>query len=359
MSTLVRGLHHITVCPAGAQEDVDFFTQVLGQRLVKQTVLMDGSIPIYHFYYGNADADAGSISTSFPYARKAGRRGSGQVSATSYSVPLGTASFWAEHFARHGAEHSGILERFGQPYVRVKHPAGMCFEVVEDDTDTRRPWTTRRIGRDVATRGFFGAVLSVRDAAAQEQFLTEALGFTKVGVDGPYHRFRLRGGHSGQIIDLLHEPDRPAGSWGFGAGTAHHIAFEVDSDEALVEQKALYEELGYTDASEIKDRYYFHSMYVRSPGGILVECTATVPGGFYRDETPERLGTQLHLPPWYETQRAEILAMLEPVVIPEECRPAEGISWVAAPGPETPAEGSSGIALSRTRAAFAGGSRGR
>jgi glyoxalase family protein len=354
MSTLVHGLHHITVCPAGAQEDVDFFTKVLGQRLVKQTVLMDGRIPIYHLYYGNGDADAGSISTSFPYSRKAGRRGSGQVSATSYSVPTGTAGFWRDHFDRYRAGHSGIQERFGHQYVRVKHPAGMLFEVVEDGRDTRRPWTTKEVGQDVATRGFFGAVLSVRDIEAQEQFFVEALGFRKLGVDGAYHRFTVGEGRPGQVIDLLHEPDRAAGSWGFGAGTAHHIAFGMDSDEALAEQKALYEELGYTDASEIKDRYYFHSMYVRSPGGILVECTSNVPGGFYRDEAPEQLGSQLHLPPWYEEQRAEILSMLEPVVIPDESRPQAGLTWAAAPSPDVPPQGGSAIPLSRTKAAFAG-----
>lgn len=351
MSSLVRGLHHITMCPASAQEDVDFFTQVLGQRLVKQTVLMDGRIPIYHLYYGNGDADTGSIATSFPYGRKPGRRGSGQVAATSYSIPRGTAAFWAGHFDRHHVEHSGIQERFGRRYVRVKHPAGMLFEVVEDGDDTRRPWTTREIGADVATRGFFGAVLSVREIELQEQFFVEALGFTKLGVDGACHRFTLDSGRPGRTIDLLHEPSRAPGSWGFGAGTAHHVAFEVDSDDALVEQKALYEELGYTDASEIKDRYYFHSMYVRSPGGILVECTSNVPGGFYQDEAPDQLGTQLHLPPWYEEQRAEILSMLEPVVIPEESRPARPLTWVAppAPGHDAPV---GRVVLSRTRAAF-------
>jgi glyoxalase family protein len=359
MSTVVRGLHHITVCPAGAQEDVDFFTGVLGQRLVKQTVLMDGRIPIYHLYYGNGDAAPGSIATSFPYSRKTGRAGSGQVSATSYSVPVGTAAFWADHFDRRRAEHSGVQERFGRQYVRVKHPAGMLFEVVEDAGDARHPWTTSQVGAEVATRGFFGAVLSVRDVEPQEQFFVEALGFKKLGVDGAYHRFALGGGHAGQIIDLLHEPARAAGTWGFGAGTAHHIAFEVESDEALVEQKSIYEELGYTDASEIKDRYYFHSMYVRSPGGILVECTSNAPGGFFRDETPEQLGMQLHLPPWYEEQRAEILSMLEPVVIPEESRPTADVTWVASPAPDTPAETGSGIPLSRTKAAFTTGRRDR
>jgi glyoxalase family protein len=253
-----------------------------------------------------------------------GRPGSGQLSATGYAVPLGAATFWASHFTRHGVEHTGVQERFGTKYVRVHHPAGLLFEVVEDPTDPRRPWTTAEISADVATRGFFGAVLSVRDVPEQERFFVEAMGLEKVGVDGAYHRFVIPGRGPATTIDLLHEPDRMPGSWGFGAGTAHHIAFTVDTDEALVEQKALYEELGYTDASELKDRYYFHSMYVRSPGGILVECTANAPGGFYQDETPEDLGTTLLLPPWYEEKRDLILSMLEPIVVPEANRPKPG-----------------------------------
>ncbi len=352
MSTLVQGIHHITVCPGPAQEDLDFFTGVLGQRLVKQTVLMDGRIPIYHFYYGNADADVGSITTSFPYARRAGRRGSGQVSALSYSIPAGATLFWRKHFDRHHIEHSGIEERFGTRYIRARHPAGMLIEVIEAHDDTRRPWTTTQITSDVAARGFSGAVLSVRDVDEQERFFVEALQFRKVGVDGPYHRFETAAGCSGgRIVELHHEPDRAPGSWGFGAGTAHHIAFTVENDDALVTQKALYEELGYTDTSEIKDRFYFHSMYVRSPGGILVECTATVPGGFYQDEAPDELGTALHLPPWYEEKRAEILSMLEPIRLPEQKRPMCSASSARPPIPACPASETQ-IPLSRRKADF-------
>jgi glyoxalase family protein len=349
MKPLVKGIHHITFCPGSAQEDLDFSTQVLGQRLVKQTVLMDGSIPVYHFYYGNAGAEIGSIATSFPYARKPGRPGSGQISVTGYAVPRGATAFWAEHFDRHGATHGGIEERFGTKFVRVRHPAGMSFEVVEAD-DARQPWTTANISPDVATRGFFGAVMSVRDIEDQEQFFVGALGFKKLGVDGSYHRFALASSGVCGTIDLLHEPDRPPGTWGFGSGTFHHIAFEVENDEALIAQKALYEELGYTDASEIKDRYYFHSMYVRSPGGILVECTANVPGGFYQDESPEDLGTRLNLPPWYEDQRSTILSRLEPVNLPEANRPRRG---APTPAPRPAAAPPVSIPLSRTKADFA------
>jgi glyoxalase family protein len=157
----------------------------------------------------------------------------------------------------------------------------------------------------------------VREVPEEERFLIEALGFRKTGVDGAYHRFEIGAGGAGKTLILLHEPVRPSGSWGFGAGTAHHVALDVADDEALAEQKGLFEELGYTDCSEIKDRNYFHSIYTRSPGGILVECAATAPGGFARDEAFNQLGTHLLLPPWFEHRRAEILAMLDPIRLPE------------------------------------------
>ena len=114
----------------------------------------------------------------------------------------------------------------------------------------------------------------------------------------------------------------------------------------------MYEELGYTDASDVKDRFYFHSMYVRSPGGILVECTANVPGGFYQDEAPDDLGRHLTLPPWYEEQRAEILAQLEPITVPEANRPRRDSiprpKPVVMASPTTP----DGVPLTRTKAEF-------
>ena len=356
MKSLVRGVHHITLCPGGAQQDIDFFTRVLGQRLIKQTVLMDGNIPIYHFYYGNADADVGSIATCFPYWRKPGRAGSGQLSCTSYTVPKGAIGFWQGHFDRHSAEHSGVQDRFGAKYLRVRHPAGLLFEMIEDGADHRHPWTTSEIPRDAGTRGFFGAVLSVRDAREQESFFVDALGFQKVGIDGPYYRFEVPGTGPGRIIDLHVEPERGPGSWGFGAGTAHHIAFNAETDDALVKQKAIYEELGYTDASEIKDRFYFHSMYVRSPGGILVECTANIPEGFYRDEDPDALGTSLLLPPWFEEQRAAIVRQLEPITVPEANRPKPGNrSMPKSAAAAHPASGSEqAVPLSRYKATFDG-----
>jgi glyoxalase family protein len=317
MNYPATGYHHITACAGGAQQDVDFFTGIVGQRLAKQTVLMDGRFPHYHLYYSNRDIEPGSIMTTFPYSRLMGRRGSGQVQSITYAVRRGALPFWHEHFSRHGIDHGPIQERFGQRFIRFNHPAGLAFEVLEDDDDNRVGWTTPEIGPGEAVRGFYGTVLSVRDVSEQEKFLIEALGFRKTGNDGAYHRFEIGSGGANKTLILLHEPDRAPGSWTFGAGTVHHLALWVADDEALAAQKAIYEELGYTDASEIKDRFYFHSMYVRSPGGILVECCCNVPGGFEKDEPADRLGTKLHLPPWFEDRREEILSTLEPIVAPE------------------------------------------
>lgn len=316
MNYPAMGYHHITACAGGAQEDVDFFTGIVGQRLVKQTVLMDGSFPHYHLYYANANAEPGSVMTTFPYSRIQGRPGSGQIQAIAYSVPKGTLSFWQEHFKRHKIQHDGIQERFGQRFIRFAHPAQLYFEVIEDKDDARTAWSTDEIGRSEGVRGFHGAVLSVRDIPEQERFLTEALGFRKTGADGKYHRFEIAGGGANKTLTLIHEPDRAPGSWTFGAGTVHHLALWVADDDAMMAQKAIYEEIGYTDCSEIKDRYYFHSMYVRSPGGILIECCCNANGGFERDETADQFGSELHLPPWFENRRKEILATLEPIKAP-------------------------------------------
>jgi len=311
------GFHHITVCSGAAQADIDFFTQVLGQRLIKQTILFDGRYAHHHLYYANAKIDPGTVMTSFPYSRVSGRPGSGQVSSTAYSVARGTLPFLVEHLNRHAIENSGVQERFGRKFINMKHPAGLRFEVMEDSRDTRQGWNAGDVPAEASAVGFNTSTFSVREIEEEERFLIEGLGFRKVGQEGCYHRFEIGAGGPGAQVDLLHEPERPSGSWIFGAGTVHHVAFNVADDGALAKQKGYYEELGYTDVSEIKDRNYFHSIYVRSPGGVLLECAATAVGAFAKDEAFSELGKHLLLPPWFENRRTEILNMLEPIQVPE------------------------------------------
>jgi len=314
---LVTGIHHVTACVAGAQEDIDFLTQVIGQRMIKQTVLFDGTLPIYHLYYANKKAEIGTVMTTFPF-KQAGvyaRKGSGQVAVTSYTVAENALDFWAGHLEKHKVENSGINKRFGQSYIHFSHPAGLEFEVVGDNRDEREGWTTDEISEANSVKGFHSVTMSVREITEQDRFLRDGLGFKKTGEEGNYHRYELGEGGPARTVILRHDPDAPQGSWTFGVGTVHHVALAVANDELQAQVKAHLEGLGYTDVSESKDRNYFHSCYCRSPGGILVEI-ATCDIGFAVDEPADQLGEKLLLPPWFEPRREEIVAPLEPIKVP-------------------------------------------
>lgn len=315
---LVKGIHHVTSCVGGAQEDIDFLTQVVGQRMIKQTVLFDGQVPIYHLYYANADAEIGTVMTTFPYRQdgRKGRKGTGQVAVTAYSVGEDSLDFWAQHLERHGVKHSGVRRLFGKDRIYFEDPVGLGYEVVGDNSDTRKGWTTSEISEANSVKGFNNVVMSVREIASMHAYLVDALGFEKTGQEENYHQYEINGGGPCKTVILREDADTPQGSWTFGEGTVHHVAFQVENDDTQKQLKDWLEGLGYTDSSEQKDRNYFHSVYCRSPGGVLTEF-ATCDIGFATDEPLEDLGKNLMLPPWFEDRRAEIVAPLEPIKVPQ------------------------------------------
>lgn len=315
---LISGFHHLTACVGHAQEDIDFFTQVVGQRIVKQTVLFDGENPVYHLYYADEAGTPGTVSTTFPYRQIGwkGRKGTGQVKRMIYSVPPDSMDFWVEHLDRHGVSHKGIQERFGQRYIAFYHPAGLELEVIGDARDERKPWATEEISASEAVRGIHSVTLSLGEISESERFM-EAFGFKRTATDGRYSRFEVGEGGPQKTVDFLHEPDVAQGSWTFGEGTVHHVAFAVENDEQQRQVKAHLEGLGFTDVSESKDRNYFHSIYMRMPGGVLFEV-ATSDIGFGIDEPPEKMGQSLMLPPFLEERRGEFVEFLEPIEVPEQ-----------------------------------------
>ncbi|WDL95916.1 ring-cleaving dioxygenase [Alicyclobacillus sp. ALC3] len=318
MTVYPTGIHHVTACAGAAREDVDFFTHIVGQRMIKQTILFDGADSIYHLYYANRNAEIGTVMTTFPFKQRGlvGRKGTGQVKYISYTVPEASLEFWRKHFDKHNIEHGPIESRFGHKRIHFFHPAGLEFELVGDDEDKRLGYVTDEISDAEAVRGFHSVTMSVRDKIEQERFLVDGFGFQKTGEEGPYLRFETGTGGAQKTVYLLHEPDVPQGTWSYGVGTVHHVAFAAANDDELAEIKARIEGLGYTDISEVKDRQYFHSIYMRSPGGILCEV-ASSDIGFAIDEPLERLGHELLLPAWFEHRRQEVLDILEPIKNPQ------------------------------------------
>lgn len=314
--SLIQGYHHLTLCTHSAQEDFDFYTKDLGLHSIKRTVLFDGVLPVYHLYYGSKNGDPSTIITSFPFKNPGviGRRGSNQTKIVQQAIPMGACDFWVNRLNGRGIDAQKTT-RFGRDRVSFDHPCGIPHELVENDGDTRTPIEndTQGIGKEHGIKGIYGVTISVMDRTAMDDFMTialplkkeadthEGLAYSVPNADGPR-----------SMVEILHEPDVPQGTWTLAGGTIHHLALNTGDEENQMKLRAHIEGLGFTDISEQKDRMYFKSCYVRSPGGALFEIAWTVPEGWAKDEPADAIGSTLVFPPWFEDRREEMVAGLEP-----------------------------------------------
>src|SRR5688572_7477650 len=308
----VTGIHHVTAMAGPPQGNIDFYTRVLGLRLVKRTVNFDDPYT-YHFYFGTEQGAPGTILTFFPWggASLHGRIGTGQVSVTAFSIPVGSMDHWIERLARHDVIFDGPETRFDQTVLSLRDSDGVALELVEA-ADDRPAWENGEIPNVHAIRGFHHATLSLEGFERTADLLTTGLGFRRVREQDNRFRFVAGTGEPGAIIDLHCEPDRQHGT--MGVGVVHHIAFRVATD---ADQLALRDALVAADANvtPVIDRQYFRSVYFREPGGVLFEIATDAPG-FATDETNAELGTHLKLPGWLEPQPARIEASIAPIKVP-------------------------------------------
>jgi glyoxalase family protein len=303
----IHGLHHITAVASDPQTNIDFYRNVLGQRLVKTTVNFDDP-GTYHLYFGDHVGTPGSIMTFFPWRNmKSGQRGNGEAGATAYSVATDSIGFWQDYLKQQGINLEGIQQRFGANVLAFDDPDGLRLELVAQEDAPQVPfWEAGPIPQEHILRGFHSVTLWLSEVEPTAQLLTEHLGYQFVAQEG--HRYRFQGDDEGigLYIDLLHRPNQPAGH--FGSGSVHHIAFRTQDDQEQLEYLAKLRQAGQR-VTAVKDRQYFHSIYFRSPGGVLFEI-ATNPPGFDLDEEIQNLGESLKLPPWLEPHRSEIQDLL-------------------------------------------------
>ncbi|GAB4042619.1 ring-cleaving dioxygenase [Spirosoma jeollabukense] len=311
METLINGLHHVTTLAGDTQRNVDYYTDILGLRLVKKTVNFDAP-DVYHLYYGNETGSPGTILTFFPYGKlPRGRKGVGQLTYTAFSVPKASLSFWMDRLHERNVPYAGPYNRFSETYLRFEDFDGMGIELVFTDDDQRSGWDNGRIPVEYAVRGFHTVTLNEVNPDRTIKLLTETMQHTLVGEEEGRFRFKAGIGGSGNFVDVLHSPKDVHSLQ--GAGSVHHVAFSTDSDETqLIIQEQL--QVGGYHVTPVQDRNYFNSIYFREPGGILFEV-ATNPPGFMVDEPLSELGTALKLPPQYEPRRAKIEAELPEIII--------------------------------------------
>ena len=307
MENKILGLHHITAIAGAAQRNYEFYTKLLGLRLVKKTVNFDDP-GTYHFYYGDEVGSPGSILTFFPWegVRK-GRAGIGMATEIGYSVPEGSLDFWKKRFAQLNVKHQPAGESFGEQYLQFEDPDGLLLNLIVAKTgDNRKPWTTTDVKENAAIKGFHSAVLTLQKNEPTAKILTDIFGYQFLKQEGNRYRFITDATPTANIIDIAEEPN---GQQGINAGgTNHHIAFRAKDDNILMEFREKVRAAGLHITEKI-DRNYFYSLYFREPGGVLFEIASDNPG-FATDETVSELGTHLMLPPQYEKNRKQIEEVL-------------------------------------------------
>jgi glyoxalase family protein len=314
MSIKFAGIHHVTAIADDPQENVNFYTRILGLRLVKKTVNFDdpGS---YHLYYGDAAGNPGTIMTffSWPGAQR-GRIGTGQVSATSFAVPEESLGYWTERLIEYGVRFEQPKKRFDETVLAFSDPDGLAVELVtRPGSYGGEVWEESPVPPEHAIRNISGVTLSERSGEVTADLLVNSLGFEKVEEEDGRTRY-LTTSPGESFADVLESPDGPAGRT--AVGTVHHVAWRAPDEETQATWREEIAARGF-HITPVLDRNYFRSIYFREPGGVLFEI-ATDPPGFTLDEDPDHLGENLKLPPWLEENRERIEQVLPPIHLAQE-----------------------------------------
>jgi glyoxalase family protein len=308
------GLHHVTAIASDPQRNVDFYAATLGLRLVKQTVNFDAP-EVYHLYYGDEAGHPGTLLTFFPWPGAAkGRRGTGQATTTSFSVPEASLGYWKQRLEQRGVELREATTRLEEDALAFEDPDGLLIELVAHTSDAAgSPWTGTDIPAEHAIRGLYSVTFTEDGSDVTADLLTGTLGFRLVDESADRLRFDVGQGGPGARVDVVAAPRGPRGV--VASGTVHHVAWRApDRQTQEAWREDIVEVLPRT--TPIIDRQYFESIYFREPGGVLLEI-ATDPPGFATDEPLLELGRRLKLPPWLEPSREEIERALPPLKLPQ------------------------------------------
>lgn len=318
----LEGIHHVSALTANADANHDFFTRILGMRLVKKSVNQDNPSS-YHLFYADAVGTPGTDMTYFDIPM-AGRThpGVSSISNTAFRVKSERAlDYWIKRFDEFQVPHGSVEQRFNRPTIMFQDFEGSRLMLVVDDgsgIDYGVPWTKAGIPEEFAVVGLGHVRLTVRKSDKTAAVLTDIMGFEQIGnyrstVEGQKDILVFstgKGGPAGEVhleerSDL--PPERP------GRGSVHHVAFRVKTYEDYSKWNDYLRSNGFVTSGEV-DRYYFKAIYFREPNGILFELSTDEPG-FATDEPMDALGEELALPPFLEPKRAQIEASLRPLSI--------------------------------------------
>ena len=236
--------------------------------------------------------------------------GHGLATEVGLEIPAGSVDFWGARLEKYGARLGAVETRFGEKTLPVVDPHGLRLALVEGTVRPRigfTPWDGGPVPGEHQIRGLYGAQVWERNAEMTAEFLTSVLGFQRLGGENGWTRYGFA--DAAGVIDIRETPEARRGTW--GVGSVHHLAWRVADDERQLAMRELLEEAG-AQPTPVIDRFWFHSVYFREPGGVLFELATDGPG-FAVDEDPAHLGETLVLPPWLESERGRIEAVVPPL----------------------------------------------
>jgi glyoxalase family protein len=311
------GIHHLTAITAVIRDNLDFYTRVLGLRLVKRSVNQD-DVRAYHLFYADAVGTPGTDITFFDWPMPRERRGTHSIVRTMMRVAgPSNLEWWARRLADHDVAHEGVRERDGRATLDFEDPEGQRLALVDDGGTgaSSVPWERSPVPAEHQVRGLGPIVISVPTLTPTDTVVTGVMNmapdreYVDPGAGGSaVHVFRMGAGGPHAELHVAVQPDLPMARQ--GAGGVHHVAFRTPDSEYEAWARRL-GELGIPNSGPV-DRFYFRSLYFREPNGILFEIATDGPG-FAVDEDPETLGEAIALPPFLEPRRAEIEANLQPI----------------------------------------------
>lgn len=317
----IKGLHHMSAITADAKKNLDFYTNILGMRLVKKSVNQDAP-SMYHLFYADEKGNPGTDVTFFEVPR-AGQtyEGTNSISATSLRVPNDRAlEYWKSRFEKFHVPFEDVREQAGRLVLPFKDFEGQRLVLVSDEHNTGVaggvPWDQSPVPKEYGILGLGPSRLTVENAEGTAVLLTNILGFTEkeryaseTEEQPDIIVFETAEGGTGAEIHLEHRVDLPRERP--GRGSVQHIALRVEDEKELYEFINKLNENGISN-SQYVDRYYFHSVYLKDPNGLTIELATDGPG-FDTDEELEHLGESLALPPFLENRREEIERRLQPL----------------------------------------------
>lgn len=314
MTVQLQGIHHVSAITANAKRNYDFYTKVLGMRLVKKTVNQDAP-SMYHLFYADEQGRPGTDLTFFEIHRAGNTYpGSRSISTTSLRVKNDEAlTYWQKRLEEHDIDLDPIKERLGRKTLAFRDPEGQRLILVSDEqnkgVDAGEPWDHSPVPKEYGITGLGPIHLTVTEAEKTEKVLLDILGFRKKGSYDQWTVYETGKGGTGAEVHVEEQPDAQPEKP--GRGSVHHVAFRVDNEEELKKWQEIIEASGFPN-SGLVDRYYFKSLYFREANHILFELATDGPG-FATDEDMNHLGETLALPPFLEHKREEIEESLTPL----------------------------------------------